>query len=446
MLRSLHLQAVGPAPLFALDLGERLNVLTGDNGLGKSFVLDVAWWALTGTWVGRPVLPQPGMEETAELAGEVVDTRSRPHAFRCRFDRIRQDWGLRFAEESTFTTLSQADWMAPVWIHDKAPTLYVRSDGCFSAWDPARNFRPAEDQRARAHPIVAPEAYHFTARELWDGLTFDGKAVCNGLIKDWVTWQLEADAGAGDPRPFNLLSRVLAALSHPLEPMRPGRPTRLFIDDVRKFPTIDVPYGVVPVIQASAGMQRILGLAYLVTWAWTEHIEACRLIGWEPASRFVMLIDEPETHLHPRWQRHLVPAVVQVLADLSAGMRPQVLMTTHSPLVLASIEPHFSAATDKQFLFELEAGEVTLRELPWVKRGDAIGWLTSEVFDLDQARSVEAERAIEAAEAYMRGELDALPEGLRTEDEIHRELVRLLPDQDRFWPRWIVRRERGGRG
>ena len=49
MLISLHLKDVGPASRLDLDLGERLNVLTGDNSLGKSFVLDVAWWSLTGT-------------------------------------------------------------------------------------------------------------------------------------------------------------------------------------------------------------------------------------------------------------------------------------------------------------------------------------------------------------------------------------------------------------
>src|SRR5512132_3851139 len=49
------------------ELGERLNVLTGDNGLGKSFVLDVAWWVLTGTWVARAVLPRTGNEQTAEI-------------------------------------------------------------------------------------------------------------------------------------------------------------------------------------------------------------------------------------------------------------------------------------------------------------------------------------------------------------------------------------------
>ncbi len=50
MLHSLHLTNVGPAPSMELDLAPRLNLLTGDNGLGKSFLLDVAWWAMTRRW------------------------------------------------------------------------------------------------------------------------------------------------------------------------------------------------------------------------------------------------------------------------------------------------------------------------------------------------------------------------------------------------------------
>ena len=30
-----------------MEFGQRLNILTGDNGLGKSFILDCAWWAMT---------------------------------------------------------------------------------------------------------------------------------------------------------------------------------------------------------------------------------------------------------------------------------------------------------------------------------------------------------------------------------------------------------------
>ena len=38
---------------------ERWNLFTGsDNGLGKTFLLDIVWWALTGTWAGNPGWPQ----------------------------------------------------------------------------------------------------------------------------------------------------------------------------------------------------------------------------------------------------------------------------------------------------------------------------------------------------------------------------------------------------
>ncbi len=41
MLKHLELKNVGPAARMKLDFGSRLNLLTGDNGLGKSFLLDM---------------------------------------------------------------------------------------------------------------------------------------------------------------------------------------------------------------------------------------------------------------------------------------------------------------------------------------------------------------------------------------------------------------------
>ena len=73
----------------------------------------------------------------------------------------------------------------------------------------------------------------------------------------------------------------------------------------------------------------------------------------------------------------------------------------------------------------------------WAPQGDAANWLVSETFGLEQARSLEAERAVEAAEALMRG-APALPKGLDSKAAIHKALTRLLPAHDHFWPRWIV--------
>ncbi len=41
----------------------------------------------------------------------------------------------------------------------------------------------------------------------------------------------------------------------------------------------------------------------------------------------------------------------------------------------------------------------------------------------------------------MRGDMEALPDSLKTKEAIHLELQRVLPGHDPFWPRWIVRVE-----
>ena len=38
-----------------IDFKPRMNFLTGDNGLGKTFLLDIAWWVLTRTWAKSAV-------------------------------------------------------------------------------------------------------------------------------------------------------------------------------------------------------------------------------------------------------------------------------------------------------------------------------------------------------------------------------------------------------
>lgn len=50
MIKSLSLSNVGPFKQMDLSFGSRLNVLTGDNGLGKSFFLDLIWFAMTREW------------------------------------------------------------------------------------------------------------------------------------------------------------------------------------------------------------------------------------------------------------------------------------------------------------------------------------------------------------------------------------------------------------
>ncbi|MFO7567483.1 MAG: AAA family ATPase [Enhygromyxa sp.] len=191
----------------------------------------------------------------------------------------------------------------------------------------------------------------------------------------------------------------------PEEQLVPGELRKISLDDPRRLPTLVMPYGQeVAVIHASAGMRRIIALAYLLVWTWQEHVEACKLRGSTPANEIIFLIDELEAHLHPQWQRRIVPALLEVMDVLTGehDSKVQLIVATHSPLVLASTESYFDPAFDAIWSLDLVDGVVQLEESPWRRRGDANNWLTSALFDLREPRSLEAERAMERARDLLR--------------------------------------------
>ncbi len=430
MLKSLEFHGVGPAKAFGpVEFSPRLNFITGDNGLGKSFLLDIAWWALTRTWARDvPVVPRPALMSgnrinLTKASIRYTYSKATPGDFSetSRFDRSNQVWPLKQGRPAI-----------------PGVVIYAGVDGSFSAWDPARNYWNDKDAQAAARP----RAFNFRPDDVWNGLEGpDGMRYCNGLIRDWVSWQKGREAV------FDDLIKVLEALSPDgIEALQPGDPVRLGFD-VTEYPSLRMPYGQdVALIHASAGMRRIAALAYLLVWTWREHELACRQTGRKPAKEIVFLIDEIECHLHPQWQRRIVPALLRVMTALTGKKVPvQLIVATHSPLVLASVEPDFDEARDSIFSIAIGEGrEATIEREVWAKQGDVANWLVSEAFGLRQARSVDAEIAIEAAEAWMRDDREALPAGLDSEKAIDRELRRTLPGGDHFWPRWIVHVERQG--
>ena len=415
MLKSLHLSGVGPAREFGpVEFASRLNFITGDNGLGKSFLLDAAWWVLTRTWArGAEAVPQRdakrasiGYAYTKSTSGDFVEESV--------FKRAEQVWPVRPGRP-------------PI----PGVVIYAGVDGSFSAWDPARNYWSDKDTLAGERL----RAFNFKPEQVWKGLQGQGGIThCNGLIQDWVLWQKGADPA------FEDLVKVLDALSPSgTEKLAPGKPVRIGLD-VTDYPSLRMPYGQdVALIHASAGMRRIAALAYLLVWTWREHRLACEQTGRKPAKEIIFLIDEIECHLHPQWQRRIVPALLRVMKALTGKDVPvQLVVATHSPLVLASAEPSFDSSQDAVFTIGLRDGQAVIEKEVWAKQGDVVNWLVSDAFGLQQARSVEAEEAIEAAEAWMRGERATRAPHLAGERQIHRALEKTLPGGDHFWPRWIV--------
>jgi hypothetical protein len=412
MLKGLKLEGVGPSPRMEFSFAPRLNLLTGDNGLGKTFVLDLAWWALTAEkGVGVPASLRADWQGKGKIEAFIG----------------REDGSHVLISEVVPPFVTTGDGYSL----QQGLVLYARVDGSFGVWDPIRN---TPRGAFRSHQGMLTH-FEFSRKELWDGLERNNRVVSNGLIRDWVSWQLKGSES------FERLREVLGILSSDgPESLKPGAPTRVSIDDERDIPTLEMPYGTVPITHASAAVKRIVGLAYLLVWAWDTHQRAAQSLQVEPANSIVLLIDEVEAHLHPRWQRLILPSLLSVFGKLHSEVRGQIIAVTHSPMLLASIEPHFDPEQDALFMFDLVGSDVKVTRADWRPRGDANAWLTSEVFDLKEPRSLEAEQAITRAKAALKD--PNLP--IEKVREIHNELYRLLKDTDPFWARWLARAEAAG--
>lgn len=427
MLKQIKLTNVGPSPKMELELAPRLNLLTGDNGLGKSFLLDIAWWALTRKWptelnnrLPAGLMARPNSSSKAAIDFSFT-TKSKVLKYASTFDRKAQAW------------TGQAGRPAIPGL-----VLYAQVDGSFAVWDPARNYWK---KKGNVDIQDRPPAYVFTPREVWDGLRDESRGLlCNGLITDWAGWQKEKGQA------FEWLCSVMSSLSpSDTERIEPGDLTRISLDDPRDIPTIRMPYGQdVPVLHASAGMRRIIALAYLLVWAWAEHVKASQLLGQATASQVIFLIDEIEAHLHPRWQRKIIRAVLDVMNSLAKAAEVQLITATHSPLVLVSVEPVFNAQKDAWFDLDYE-GEgmhrgVTLTKREFVPHGDVSNWLTSEAFDLSTARADEYEALTNEASELL--ERARVPAGeIRA---MHQRLLKALNPGDPFLFRWRAICEKKG--
>ena len=281
--------------------------------------------------------------------------------------------------------------------------------------------------------------YVFSAKEVWDGLEvdIDGKStvVCNGLLRDWASWIRE------DGQAEKFMREVLVRLSPSTDEkdrLEPGPLTRISVNDARDIPSLRMGYDqTIPILHASSGIRRIVALAYMLMWSWQEHRLAAKQLGESPAAQVILLIDELESHLHPRWQRSILGSLLNLASLMHWTAKIQLITATHSPLVLASAEPTFDSEKDAWFdldLYETRNGEqVKLKKCEFVRRGDVSNWLTSEAFDLKEPRSIEAEEALEEAKELLRRTSKPTLEEF---EKVDQKLRRVLGDVDPFWIRW----------
>lgn len=186
----------------------------------------------------------------------------------------------------------------------------------------------------------------------------------------------------------------------------------------------DMPYGVrvktthgeVPLRQLSLGYQTVTAWTVDIAWRLFNHYDKSDRPMREPA---VVIVDEIDLHLHPRWQRELRANLTTHFPNV------QFIATAHSPLMAQDY------LDENLVLLQMDEteGQVEIINEPSVVKDWSIDQLlTSELFGLSSARSRETSAAVQRR-------LELLDKSELTEED-ERELTALETRVSALAPGW----------
>ena len=150
-----------------------------------------------------------------------------------------------------------------------------------------------------------------------------------------------------------------------------------------------------PISRMSDGYKSLFAMAVDVMCRMVEHW------GNLETARGLVLVDEIETHLHPRWKMQVMTALRRSLPQV------QFLVTTHDPLCLRGMHDG-----EVHVLCKDAAGDIgELQDLPSVRGLRAEQLLTSDYFGLASTSDPEIERLLEKFSAPSADESESVGSG-----------------------------------
>lgn len=132
-------------------------------------------------------------------------------------------------------------------------------------------------------------------------------------------------------------------------------------DDDGLFPRFGTPDGPVPLNVLSQGTQSLVQWLARLLIGMAEYYDYPEDIETKSG---ILIIDEVDAHLHPSWQRRIIPSITDHFPNL------QIFCSTHSPLMLAGLK-----SGQVQLLQRDGDGKVTVSR----NEEDVVGWSVDEI-------------------------------------------------------------------
>lgn len=126
------------------------------------------------------------------------------------------------------------------------------------------------------------------------------------------------------------------------------------------------------------------GLRSLISWI-ADLLGRIDLLKWQDdlpifEKNLILFLDEIEVHLHPAWQRKVLPVVQKLFKN------SQIFVSTHSPFVVNSVDDAWV------YKLELENGKAKVAEIIKSEDGVSYSYVLSEIFDIKEEFGVEVQK------------------------------------------------------
>lgn len=333
----------------SLDFDPRLTVLLGENGAGKSTILNA---------LSRPPTSADRRHGSANTVTRILMDQA------CGNDPLYE---CSISAGST-SGLGLPPWELG-WLTLMSST---RSAGALNAASRELTGEFARDDRKQPEP-----SFETFLEWFWEGENYENQERARGKAS------FEEPQLAAVRQAIGLLEIGISNLY--FERPRPGQstPARAVVDKAGRRLAIE---------DLSDGERSLIALAASITRRAALSDPSAPL-----QAPIVVLIDELEIHLHPRWQAEVLPRLLRVFPNA------QFIVTTHSPLVIMNV-PSQSIRVLRDF-----------RLVPWNEptKGRAARDLLSDIFGAPERPAATQARFNEVQELIDRDRLDEARVGLR---------------------------------